>query len=153
MKKMNLVFLTICLLSGSYIKSNAQISSNDEFYKDCNTPVFYEAELMPQPEEGIEYVLKYLNDKISLTDSDKGVLKVNITMNCKGETRDINLKSAFDEKQNKAIISFFENLNFKPAKQRERNVNCTFQYVVSYENRHFMKINAEVPDNIKKEKI
>jgi len=150
---MNLVFLTICFLSGIYIKSNAQISFDDEFYKDCLPSIFYEAELMPEPEEGVEYILKYLNNEISLTDSEKGVLNIQISVNCKGETRDINLKSAFDEKQNKAIISFFENLIFKPARQRGLEVNCTFQYVVLYENRHFKKINTEAPDYIKKGKI
>ena len=110
----------------------------------CGTPVFFEAEVMPTPVEGNEKLLKDLNATITLRRHEKGNFNVDIQMNCRGQTRNIQLyNSEFNYLKEDKIFTFFSLVKFNPAKQQGRKVNCTFHYLVTYKKGNFTEVKIQ----------
>jgi hypothetical protein len=146
MKTTILFFIAVYFIIGSSITSNAQPGNNDAFYMGCGTPVFFEAEVMPAPAGGTEKLLKDLNATVKLQKHEKGDFTVDIQMNCKGQTRNIQiLNDGFDANRKEVIVTFFRGLEFYPAKQRGRAVNCNFHYLVTYKRGTFTEAKIQVP--------
>jgi len=146
MKTTKLFLIVFCFIIGYSITSYAQSGDNDGFYDECGTtPVFFEAEVMPAPAGGVEKLLKDLNATVKLQKREKGDFTVDIQMNCKGQTRNVQISNdAFDENRKEVILTFFSGLEFFPAKQRGRAVNCNFHYLVTYKRGTFSEAKIQV---------
>lgn len=150
MKATKLYLIVTYFILGYFFASSAQSENNDTFYKDCGTPVFFEAEVMPAPAGGTKKLLKDLNATVKLQRREKGDFLVDIQMNCRGKTRNVQIRNdAFDENREEVIRSFFSGLEFFPAKQRGRAVNCNFHYQVSYKKGVFMEAKIQIPKRLK----
>lgn len=150
MKNIKFLLAVVYLMVGYSIVGLAQQGNNDAFYKGCGTPVFFEAEVMPAPAGGVEKLLNDLNTTVKLQRHEKGDFLVDIQMNCKGETRNVRISNdTFDENREDVIRTFFSGLEFFPAKQRGRAVNCNFHYLVTYKRGTFTEAKIQIPEHLK----
>lgn len=146
MKTTKLFLIVVFFIIGYSITCSAQSGNNDDFYKNCGKPVFFEAEVMPAPQGGMEKLLRDLNATVKLQRQEKGNFMVDIQMNCRGETRNIRINNdGFDANREELILAFFSGLKFYPAKQRGRAVNCNFHYLVTYKRGSFTEV--KIPEH------